>query len=96
MASNKAFAYDIEVNGFYYNVLSATTLEVTYGDIKYSGDVTIPSTVSYNEKTFNVVSVGTEAFAKCEELLSISMGNNISRIGDRAFYGCSSFKVLFI
>ena len=90
--SNKSFAYDIEVNGFYYNVLSATTLEVTYGDKKYSGDVSIPATVTYNGKTFNVVSVGIEAFAKCEELLSISMGNNISSIGDRAFYGCSSLK----
>lgn len=90
--SNKSFAYDIEVNGFYYNILSATTLEVTYGDIKYTGDVTIPSTVSYNGKTYNVISVGTKAFAKCDKLLSIYMGNHIKSIGNKAFYKCSSLK----
>lgn len=90
--SYKSFAYDIEVNGFYYNVLSATTLEVIYGDKKYSGDVSIPATVSYNGKTYNVVSVGKKAFADCENLLSIYMGNNIRSIGDYAFYKCSSLK----
>ena len=90
--SNKSIAYDIEVDGFYYNVLSATTLEVTYGDKKYSGDVTIPSTVSYSGKTFNVVSVGTKAFAECDKLLSIYMGKNIKSIGNKAFYKCSSLK----
>lgn len=90
--SNKSIAYDIEVDGFYYNVLSATTLEVTYGDKKYSGDVSIPATVTYNGKTYNVVSVGTKAFAECEDLLSIYMGKNISSIGGYAFYKCSSLK----
>ena len=92
MISNKSFAYDIEVNGFYFNVLSTTTLEVTYGDKKYSGDITIPSTVSYNGKTYNVVSVGAEAFAECENLLSIYMDNNISSIGNKAFYKCTSLN----
>lgn len=92
MSSHKSFAYDIEVNGFYYNVLSATTLEVTYGDKKYSGDVSIPSTVTYSGKTYNVVSVGVKAFESCDKLTSIIMDENIKKIGDRAFYGCSSLK----
>lgn len=92
MTSYKSFAYDIEVNGFYYNVLSSTTLEVTYGDKKYSGDIIIPVTVTYNGKTYNVVSVGTKAFAECDMLLSIYMGDNINSIGDKAFYKCSSLK----
>lgn len=90
MNSYKSFAYDIAVNGFYYNVLSATTLEVTSGENKYEGYVTIPETITYNNKSYNVVAVGEKAFYKCDHLRSIHMGENIQRIGDYAFYGCSS------
>ena len=43
-------AYDFYLDGIYYNILSETdkTVEVTSGDVKYTGDVTIPSTVVYN------------------------------------------------
>ena len=41
-----ATAYDFEVDGIYYNVTSAFTVEVTYKDhsfASYSGEVSIPS-----------------------------------------------------
>lgn len=90
MVGAKALAYDIEIDGFYYNVISPTTLEVTSGDKKYEGYITIPEKVIYNSKTYDVVSVGENAFEACDKLVSIVMGSNITKIGDRAFYGCSS------
>ena len=42
--SISASAYDVEVDGIYYNLISeGNVAEVTKGDNKYSGDITIPS-----------------------------------------------------
>lgn len=74
-----ARAHDFEVDGIYYNITSETdlTVEVTYqGDTyyrdsytyyfnknDYKGDVTIPSSVTYASKTYNVAYIGKYAFA---------------------------------
>lgn len=67
-----AFAYDFEVDGIYYEVISVPdlTCEVVCGDTKYSGDIVIPSDVVYNGRTFTVTeikggyNVGEGAFYK--------------------------------
>ena len=48
--STNLYAFDCEVDGIYYNRLSADEFEVTYGTNKYTGDVVIPETVEYREK----------------------------------------------
>lgn len=90
--SSNLFAYDIETEGMYFNFLSPTSLEVTYGDNEYEGDITIPDTVTYNDKKYAVIAVGTKAFYKCTKLKSIIMEKHITSVGDYAFYGCSSLS----
>ncbi len=87
----QANAYDFKVDGFYYNLVSLTelTCEVTSGDEKYEGDLTIPSEVVYNGRTLSVVGIGESAFEGCDQLTSIK-ASTIASIGSYAFSDCSS------
>ncbi len=91
-------AYDFSAESdcvtFYYNILSssALTCEVTYESTSYnsySGSVTIPETVVYNNETYSVVRVGDSAFRNCSNLTSITIPNSVTEIQNYAFYYCS-------
>ena len=79
---NAVWAYDIEVDGIYYNITSLTdlTAEVTKGDNGYSGDIIIPSTITYKSKTLTVTSIGDWAFRDCFGLTSIVIPNSVTSI----------------
>jgi hypothetical protein len=62
----------------------------------YTGAITIPSTVTYNGKTFNVVSIGDYAFRDCASLTSVTIPNSITEIKSYAFFGCSAIANLSI
>ena len=83
-------AYDFEVDGIYYNILSETdkTVEVTSGDVGYADHVHIPSTVGYNSVTYMVTSIGDWAFYGCSGLTSVFIPNSVTSIGNQAFYQC--------
>lgn len=91
-----AKAYDCEVDGIYYSRISATEVEVTnkvFSDqnyAAYTGSITIPASVTYNGKTFNVVSIGDYAFRDCASITSITIPNTVTAIKSFAFYGCSA------
>ena len=55
---NSAFAYDVEVDGIYYNFVKANVAEVTSGDNKYIGEITIPSSITYKNVQYSVNSIG--------------------------------------
>ena len=98
LCSATASAYDFEVDGIYYNILSFSdlTVEVTYGDNEYSGEVIIPSTVSYKSKTLTVTSIEYKAFQRCTGLTSITIGNSVTSIGSYEFYECESLTSVTI
>lgn len=94
VASLASFAHDFEVDGIYYNVLSKAglTCEVTYkgsdySSAAYTGNVNIPSQVSYGGKMYNVTSIGSSAFWSCSSLTSVNIPNSVTSIGDFAFEG---------
>ena len=87
-------AYDIEVDGFYYNIIG-NTLEVTYCNNKYNSyegkvAIHIPSTVNYENKEYEVTSIGSNAFNGCSDLLSVVLPNTVTTIKDYAFYECTN------
>ena len=89
--SLSASAYDVCVDGIYYNLLTkAKKAEVTKGDIKYSGEITIPNTITYNDKVHNVTSIGHVAFYSCTSLTSVNIPNSVTSIGNSAFESCHS------
>ncbi len=79
----------IEVNGIYYTI-SGTTATVTSNPSKYTGEVVIPETITYNDVTYDVTAIGDTAFYLCDELTAIILPTNLKTIGYSAFRGCSS------
>ena len=86
-----ALAYDFEEDGIFYNILSAEdlTCEVTSGINEYSGAVMIPETVLNQEKNYKVITIGNDAFYRCESLTSVGISNSVVSIGNNAFYSCT-------
>ena len=107
-------AYDFEVDGIYYNITSMSDLEVevtyksvtyvsgnSYRNNSYTGDIVIPSSVNYNNRTFTVTGIGRYAFGSggtesygsyydnygCK-ITSISLPSSIKIISDLAFQNC--------
>ena len=86
-----ATAYDFEVNGIYYNTngTEATVTRKTTSGNSYSGNVVIPSVVTYNGITYPVTTIDDNAFSKCSDLMSIDMPESITHIGNYAFVYCT-------
>ncbi len=95
LAFISASAYDFEVDGIYYNIIdeSAKEVEVTYRTTwfnTYSGDIIIPTSVTKDNITYGVTSIGESAFKKCSKLASITLPNSVTSIGWSAFEQCSN------
>lgn len=98
MAAN---AYEFSVDGICYNITSYAdlTVEVTSGNVlapSYKGDVTIPSAVTYNDKTYAVTSIGDAAFWDCTGLTSVTIPESVTNIGSGAFYCCTGLTSVVI
>ena len=93
-----ASAYDAEIDGIYYN-FSGNNAEVTYKNTNYnsySGAVSIPPSVTYNGKTYNVTNIGDWGFNECNGLTSVTIPNSVTTIGTGAFSGCSGLTSITI
>ena len=92
------------VNGIYYDFVEKTSKKqkVLYREVKvsykgenpesykgeYIGDITIPSTVTYNGVKYYVSEIDWGAFKDCPNLTSVTIPHSIKMIGESAFSGC--------
>ena len=100
-ANTNIYAYEFEVDGIYYNIISSTekTVKVTYRDLSsnsYSGNVVIPEQVSTSYATYSVTSIGDKTFSYCYSLKSVTIPKSVTSIGNYAFQGCSRLNELVI
>ena len=71
------------------------TAEVIEG-IDYSGSITIPSQITYNDVVYTVTKIGIGAFSCCFDLTSITIPNSVTIIDDFAFSGCDRLTSIVI
>ncbi|MDY6412081.1 MAG: leucine-rich repeat protein [Bacteroidales bacterium] len=85
-----SFAYDLYVDGVYYNleIGDNMTLEVTYGDQEYTGNIIIPENVEYNGKLLKVTKIGPSAFAR-SSVTTITIPKSVISIESGAFSSCT-------
>ena len=103
LVATTASAHEFEVDGIYYKYNGDGTVSVTYKgstcdeyDDEYTGDVVIPSPVTYSGTTYSVTSIGDSAFRGCSGLTSITIPNSVTSIGSEAFRGCSGLTSITI
>ena len=89
-------AFDFEVDGIYYGREDNTTVYVTFGTYTYSGSVTIPEQVTYDDITYNVTSIGFSAFSYSNNLTSVTIPNSVTSIGNDAFSECTGLTSINI
>ena len=86
-----AMAANFSVGGLYYSITSDNTVQVvapTTG--KYTGDITIPETVTYNATTYRVTAIGDDAFKGANQVTSVTLPlTGITSIGGWAFNDCT-------
>lgn len=106
--AGKVCAYDFSVKNqdgvtIYYSRLGENSVEVCPGESKYYGKIVIPSTVTVDGVTYDVVSfrrggIGGSGgpFVNCSNLTFVEIPNSFTSIGEYAFSGCSSLTSIDI
>jgi beta-xylosidase len=61
-----------------------------------TGNIKIPSTVTYNGKTYTVAEIGREAFFDAQNLTSVTLPDTIQVIDPKAFMNCYSLTSITI
>ena len=95
---NRALAYDVKVDGIYYNLDKTNkTAVVTYKDKNfnsYSEVIEIPSSITVNASDYVVTAIGYNALRECSGLKSVTIPNSVTSIGGCAFEYCSSASII--
>ena len=81
----------IQIRDFWYKIIDDENKKVELCDTvegaSFGGNISIPSTVQYNEQSYNVTKIGADAFKK-GYYSKFSIPSSISEIGANAFVGC--------
>jgi len=78
-------AGDFGMDGIIYKITGDQTVEVSSRIGKYSGDIVIPSSITYEGITYFVTGIGYDAFRDCDNLTSVVIPNSVTYIGSDAF-----------
>lgn len=86
------------VGDFYYQInddgVSATLMSHIDGPAA-TGELSIPSTISYNGNNYAVTRIGKNAFISCGNLTGLlTIPNTVTYLGENAFLGCSGLTEL--
>ena len=98
--ANAAVGDEFTVGDLIFSILTeGTTNTVEVGDTtstSISGEIEIPSQVSYGGITYTVTEIGYQAFYNCSSLTELTIPDSVTSIGSYAFRNCSSLTELTI
>ena len=100
----EGFAFDFEAvcssgQTLYYKITDKENHYVTVVSPTFvfpNGKMTIPYVVTNEGISYQVTSIGDNAFNGCTGLTSVEIPNSVTSIGDNAFYRCTGLKSLTI
>lgn len=84
------------VSGSTYKVTKAGAEVMVYKTSKAARSVTIPATIKAKGITYKVTAIGTKAFNGNKKLKKVTIGANIKKISNNAFFKCKSLKMVTI
>ena len=91
-------AETVEIDGINYELVSntkeATVIKKNSG--KYTGNVVIPASVTYDGVEYSVTGTGYAAFYECSSMTSITIPNSVTVIGIMTFIGCTGLTSVHI
>lgn len=81
LVCNWAYAFEFEVDGYFFNIESSSnrTVSIVKGPYNFGivgGKAILPSTIVYNNIEYTVVAINDEAFRQCTTLKSIVIPPN--------------------
>lgn len=93
-----AAAYDFEVDGVYYitdlwDDFAMVCDQGEDGD-HYSGNVTIPASVTVDGTTYPITKINSYAFSNCTELTGVTIPETVKEIRDHSFENCKSLSAI--
>lgn len=94
-----ASAFDIELDGIHYNIISATekTVMTTPGNDSgpinnVVGELVLPETVVIRGETYKVTEIGRRSFMNNSAMTSVTFPASITKVGYDAFRECSNLS----
>ena len=84
-----AMAQNLEVDDISYHIKDDHAIVIP-SSYPYSGNVSIPATITHDGMVYPVTAIDLAAFRDCTSLTSISIPSSISAIGEHAFTGCTA------
>lgn len=84
------------VVGCQYKVIKAGAEVSLVCPNKNAKSVTIPAVIKVKGVTYKVTSIGTKAFNGSKKLTKVTVGTNIKKISNNAFFKCKSLKMVTI
>lgn len=82
----------VTIDGITYSRRAKLQAAVIAGETRYTGDITIPETVTIENTTYTVSIIDDEAFKNCWNVTSVRLPNTIKTIGKDAFLSCEGMK----
>ncbi|MCM1517674.1 MAG: leucine-rich repeat domain-containing protein [Pseudoflavonifractor sp.] len=96
LCSLQASAFKITIDGIIYSCNKDNKRASVQGAEKTTiKKVNIPDEILHTSGSYKITSIANEAFMLCDQLTTVTLGNNIETIGTNAFYGIPLKTVKF-